>query len=281
MVGYQQPVDEFARAVGQSRFGIVAEVFRGTARHGAQHAALGDGAVEQALGGRSRHQREYILAAGAFAENRHVRRVAAEGRNVVVHPLQAGDLVEQTEVAGSVGRRGRRVAQRRMAEPAEYTEPVLQRHHDHSLAAGQMMPQRRIRETERVAAAMDPHHHRQPLTRGLLGGELRSPDIQIQAILAAGAGVAATHREQRQLRARFAMGECGARALPGRKRLRRAPAQVAQRRLRKRNTEPRMGGVLVGEARQRTGSRGAERAIVDDRPVAPMFKGEPGKQYEQ
>ena len=60
--------------------------------------ALQDRAAEQALGPRHREQRADAHRTGGLAGDGHRVRVAAERRDVVAHPLERRDLVEQAEV---------------------------------------------------------------------------------------------------------------------------------------------------------------------------------------
>ena len=64
--------------------------------------ALGDRALEQTLGARHRKERPDTHCAGRLAEDRDVVFVPTERSDVVPHPLQRRDLVEQTEVGDSV-----------------------------------------------------------------------------------------------------------------------------------------------------------------------------------
>ena len=62
--------------------------------------ALADGAVKQAPGQRRGNQRGGIVGAGRLAKHCHIFRVAAKSRDVVLHPLQCGDLIENAVIAG-------------------------------------------------------------------------------------------------------------------------------------------------------------------------------------
>src|SRR5206468_6228977 len=66
------------------------------ARHG--RSALRDGAMEQALGSRHPEQRADFSRAARLTEDRDVRRIAAEARNVVAYPLEARDDVLHPDV---------------------------------------------------------------------------------------------------------------------------------------------------------------------------------------
>ncbi len=94
-------------------------------KNGPRHA-LRDGPAEEP--GRPRHgqQRGDRSTTRRLAEDRHPVRVAAEGPDVVAHPLQRGDLVEQAPVGGGA------VDLRETL----YAQPVVERHHDDA-AGGQ------------------------------------------------------------------------------------------------------------------------------------------------
>ena len=55
--------------------------------------ALHDGAPEEPLGGRRPEQRRHAESTGGLTEDRDGARIAAEGRDVVAHPAQGGQLV--------------------------------------------------------------------------------------------------------------------------------------------------------------------------------------------
>ena len=99
-----------------------------------KHLALDGGPRDQAVRERRGHQRDGVERAGREAEQRHVAGVAAEGADVLVNPLQRGELVEDAVLAG-----GQAVfcGQGGMPDEAERAEPVVERH-DHDAARGRM-----------------------------------------------------------------------------------------------------------------------------------------------
>ncbi len=107
-------------------------------------------------------------------------RIAAEGRDVVAHPLQRGDLIEDAVVAGR--RRTRLGGQRRMREEAHRPEAIVDGdQHDALLRQrGAVVPGSRAGAGHQ-RAAVDPHHDR-PRLVGLLG---RAPDVEEEAVLVA------------------------------------------------------------------------------------------------
>ena len=191
----------------------------GDAGRAERSAALRDGAVEQALRLRRRAQHADGDAAGRFAEDRHLVRIAAEGRDVLLHPLQAGDQVLQAIVARNVMRR--LGAQLRVRQETERSDAVGDADQDHAFP-GQMLTvvDRGRGGAEGEPAAIDPDQHGHAVGGGLRG----RPYVQIQAILAhARPGARPLDRIR---------GELGGRphALPLRGGLRCAPAEVAHRR---------------------------------------------------
>ena len=213
---------------------------------------LTDRAMEQTSRQRRRDQAADAHGARRLAEDRHSLRVATERRGVVPHPLERRDLVEQAVVAGRpVLRLG---GQRLVGQEAERAQPVVDRHQDDALPS-----KRRAVEDERrpmphlVAAAVEPDHDR-PRT-SVAGG--RRPQIEIEAVLAAVEFAAAPDRGvgTDPLPARRAGLQGRTHAVPGRRRLRRPPAQVAHR---------RRG---VGNAAEGEHVAGWAAAVVDRRPL--------------
>src|SRR6266566_410913 len=63
---------------------------------------LGDNSAKQTFGAGHRQQRGGTHPASRLAEDSDVIRIAAEGRDVLLHPCEGGDLVEQTEIRDTV-----------------------------------------------------------------------------------------------------------------------------------------------------------------------------------
>ena len=106
-------------------------------------------------------------------------RIAAECRDVLLHPLEGGLLVEQPVVAGGVVRRFLR--QFGMDEEAEDVGPVVDGHRDHAFAGHVLAVVARLRAVAVLeAAAEDIDEYRQFLV-ARLGG---SPDVEVEAVLA-------------------------------------------------------------------------------------------------
>ena len=139
--------------------------------------ALCDGFREQAASRRRCHQVHDAQSARGFAGDGHVGRISAEGADVLLNPFEPLDLIEQCVIAGYSERR--LFAQLRMRQPAEDTQPKVDRDHDDALAGKlcaviQGVPAR----TRSKSASVYPEKDRR-IAR--IGG---SPDIQRQAVLA-------------------------------------------------------------------------------------------------
>jgi hypothetical protein len=61
-------------------------------------AALNNRLMEQPSRFWRGHQRQHAARPGGFAKQRDVGGIAAEGVNVLLNPLQGGDLIEQREI---------------------------------------------------------------------------------------------------------------------------------------------------------------------------------------
>lgn len=170
--------------------------------------------------------------AGAFAEDRHIRRVAIKGGNIGPHPFERGNLIEEAEIAAET-----LCLERRMREEAEAAEPIVQAD-EHDAIAREIFARVDRRRTAAVheTAAMDPHHHRALVARFYLR---RFPDIKVKTVLRRSC------RDRRCIRGKGSLGAvrreagCTAFAGPRRDRLRRAPPVRPDRR-------SRIGNALVG-----------------------------------
>ncbi len=194
-------------------------------RRGGDHiGAFGDGLTEQALGVRRRHQIENAEAASGFAGDGDVGGIAAEGRDVPLHPAQRLDLVEQAIVAGHAPRRFR--TELRMGQIAQNAQAIVHRHHHDAFA----------RELRAVidplagriggeGAAMDPDDDRRAL------GVVRRPDIEIEAVLAHPRRHIGVDRLGQREGLDAGWAELGrlADSLPVGRRLGRGPARIAHR----------------------------------------------------
>jgi hypothetical protein len=141
-------------------------------RHGERvrpRPALRDGLRKQPNGKRHRQQRRHAHRAGRLARHRDPRRVPAEQGDVVLHPPQRGQLVEQPEVHDAV------------VEEQESLggQPVVDAHAHHAVPGERravVLAHRRRPVHERPA--VDPHQHRQPRRT-----QIGRPHVQVQALL--------------------------------------------------------------------------------------------------
>ena len=197
--------------------------------HARPRRALRDDAVIEPPAFLRADQHRLERRAGGLADQRHASRIAAERRDVRLHPLERGGQVHHAVVAGRVAAGFLR--QLRMRVEPERPEAVVVGDEDDALLRERFAVvawQRSGAAGERAAVA--PDHHGQ-LRRG---GRRRGPDVDVEAVFA---------RRRRRRRA-FAAAAAAATALhaarterlglahavPLRRGLRRLPAQRADRR---------------------------------------------------
>ncbi len=89
---------------------------------GAQQHRLTEAAVGQTTG---EHQHD-AAGAGRLYDQRHALRVATEGPDIVLHPVESCDLIREAK-AGCWRHVGVRV---RIRQKSEDAEPIVERHHD-------------------------------------------------------------------------------------------------------------------------------------------------------
>ena len=154
--------------------------------------------------------------------DRDLFRIATEGRDIALHPLQGGDLVEQAEIHRALWPR-----HRRMREETQRAHPVVDRHHDDAFARERRtVVHRHAAGTEDQRAAMDPDQNR-AIARAFLQWR---PDIEVEAVFGDAARIAAVGDGQlRILDAGIAEAVRAARAFPRHDRLWRPPAQTTDR----------------------------------------------------
>ena len=142
---------------------------------------------------RDREQGGHQAGAGGLAEERHPRRVPAEGGDVVLHPLQGGQHVAQSDVRVE---RARGPVEDGEVEEAEGAQPIVHRHDHHVAAVGQSVAvvERLAARPEHVRPAVQPDHHRFGLGTG------RRPDVQRQAVLVLAGAEVEGNAGQRGLR---------------------------------------------------------------------------------
>src|SRR5690606_18165041 len=164
------------------------------------------------------------------ARDRHAFRVAAESGDVPLHPLERRVLVEQRVVAGRLVRA--LLGQLRMREQTEDAEPIVQGHRDDALlrhAGAVITGLGTVARDETAAVDIDEN-------RELFGSALRRcPYVQVEAVFADAVRAKDHVVEDAPLHAlRAELGRL-ALALPILHRLRLAPAQIPDRRLREWN----------------------------------------------
>src|SRR5678815_3475115 len=84
--------------------------------------------MEESLGGRHREQRTDFACATRLAHDRYVIRVAAEGRDVVAHPLQRGHYIQNPGVRRADLRKVKETKRVETMVDAEHHDIVLPRH---------------------------------------------------------------------------------------------------------------------------------------------------------
>ena len=143
-----------------------------------------------------RHEVRDRVATRRLPERRDPARIAAEGRDVALHPRERGELVEQAEVGG---------ASRHSPEEAEQPQAVGDGDHDHVLFRDESggVHDRQVARARNVRAAVDPDHDGQAVTRRRSRGHR---DRQVLAVLVErplveGAAEDAVQKRHRALRA--------------------------------------------------------------------------------
>lgn len=186
-------------------------------------STLGYHAMKQSFRERRGYQNVGIDGSGRLAEDGDIRGIAAECRNVLVHPLERGDLVRQAVIAGGMMRR--LAGEFGMSEEAEDRHAIVNGHQYDSAAREAFAIEVCARGGAGIiAAAMQPDHHRHGRARRPFGG----PDIEEKAVLTA----AGEHAAVRVLGTGGAEGSGVAFAGPWLCGRRRTPAKVAHGRRR-------------------------------------------------
>ncbi len=140
-------------------------------------AALGDDAAEEAAGEGRGHEDGGVDAAGGFAEEGDVGGIATEGCDVLLHPAESGDLVEEAVVAGAVvGRLGGELG---VGEEAHDAEAIVDGDEDYAMGGEDGAVVCGLRAAaDAVASSMQPDHD----------GEMRAglerwcPDVEVEAV---------------------------------------------------------------------------------------------------
>ncbi len=165
----------FEHLGGRGGLGLERDVVRlaGLGHHGG--ARVHDGALEQAPGQWRRHHGADIARPGRLARDGHPAGVAAERRDVGVHPFQRFHRIQHREAAGAL------LLHARQRQKAHDVEPVGRRDHDDAFCGqfGEVELDFGIVAVA-VAAAVVVDHDRQR-ARGRLR---RGPDVEIKAVFA-------------------------------------------------------------------------------------------------
>ena len=174
--------------------------------------------MEEPFGCRHGGEQADFRGAARLSHDRHVRGIAAEVRDVVVHPLQGGHDVEHPDVARTavfLAAHGCEVGE------SERVEPVVHRAEDDVAVAGDVLAVVAVlldAVAACEAAAVEPHEHRTALAV-VEGGR---PYVQTQAVFAHQVVVPVVDEHRVgfgapvvvALRCRSAVGHCRAHALP-------------------------------------------------------------------
>ena len=114
--------------------------------------ALRDGAAKEPGGARHGHQRRDAAGSRGLAEDGDPAGIAAEGDDVVLHPAERGDLIQEP----AVGRCSAEVPE------ALGAQAVVEGHDDDAVTGQRGAVEEGIAgPAVDVASAVDPHHHRQ------------------------------------------------------------------------------------------------------------------------
>ena len=140
-------------------------------------ATLYDSTLEQALVVRAGHLGADAHAASRLAADGDVLRIAAERRNVALHPAGGELLIQEAEVGRGIGRLRRDL---RVAQEAEAVQAVAHRHHHDTAASNTLTVELHLRGVAHLQTAAEvPDIHRQ-----VLAAVSGRPHVEIQAVLA-------------------------------------------------------------------------------------------------
>ena len=151
--------------------------------------------MEQSLAlGRPDHGRDHD-GSRRFTGDGHPPRIAAEGRDILLHPSERRLQVHHSVIARGVMRRLSR--QFRMREKAEHAQPVVVGHHHRALPRQLLSVVARLGAgPSREPSAVGPHDHGQAIGRRFR----RGPDVEVQAILAGRRSGGPARRRRSRLR---------------------------------------------------------------------------------
>ncbi|CAD6005826.1 conserved protein of unknown function [Agreia sp. COWG] len=158
---------------------------------GVRRGALRDGLGEQPSGGWGGHQGGHGIAARRLTEHRHVRRIAPEGRDIRLHPLERRHLVAQSEV---VVEHPLRCREPREVEVAEGAQTIVDADVDDAAFAHERLAVERVlgARAHRVGTAVNEDHHGKARRFGVQWRTLRPHHVEGQTVLAHDLGLART-----------------------------------------------------------------------------------------
>jgi hypothetical protein len=189
-------------------------------------AALLDDLVHQAACPRHNRQHRRADGPGRLPEHSHIVWIATETTDLVPHPLQGRNLVEDALVAGAVELV---TTDPLAAQEAKQAKPVIERNHHHITPRGQPRAveewARTVAEQKSPAVQPDQHWPSRVVCR-------RGPDVEIEAVFAhLGEGQTRLVDRVGPLHGRRAIGAGLADPIPGNRFVRRAKAEGADGRL--------------------------------------------------
>jgi hypothetical protein len=234
------------RLTGRRDAQLLRQIPSGTPRgpglaHVMRRPALRDRPPEQPLRAGHGEQGADAHRAGRLTEDGDVGGITAEGGDVLPHPLQGRDLVQQADVRDAVAQ---------SEEPFGPWTPVDD--HADDAVPGEMTAVVCHRRADLEHAALDPHHDRQPGCP-----RVRRPDVEVQAVLTGRGGPDRLHAQRRSHLGRLRSQSGGVTdATPGFDRLWRAEPVGAERRCRIGDAQER--GHTVGNAAPQLAVRDAD-----------------------
>ena len=195
-------------------------------------SALDNGPGEQSPAQLRGNQGQHAHCSGGLTEHRHVVLVPAEGGNVFLNPFQGGNLVQNAVVS----RHAAFLPEPGMGQEAPYPQPVVDGHQDHPPVGHGLSVKLLFKAAAgEEGSPVNPHRHRQLFFRSVL----RNPQVQIQTVFGQRHGAGGRVAEFPVIEASRLPGGLGTpgpepvrrqHPFPGLGRLRRFPAQSANRR---------------------------------------------------
>jgi hypothetical protein len=125
-------------------------------------------------------------ASSRFPEDHDLSRISTKGRDVLLHPLQARDQVQNAVVSGNVIFRFRR--QTGVYKVAQGAHAIGGAHYNHTLAGKPFTGRKGTGgRASRKASSIDPDHHRQSVAGGLgRSQDIEHPGPECRRVIACG-----------------------------------------------------------------------------------------------